>query len=147
MTDYKTRSGAPWWFWLISGVALLWNLMGVAAYIHDVNLSPEQIVETYGDKIGEAMAVQPAFITGAYALAVFGGALGCLLLLLRKKAAIWPLLISFICVVIQQIYGWFITGVMGEFSLANRLMYISIPIIAALLIWFARRMTARGILT
>lgn len=147
MTDYKERSGAPWWFWLTSAVALIWNLMGVAAYINDVNLSPEQITEAYGETIGAAMAAQPALITGAYALAVFGGAIGCLLLLLRKKAAIWPLLLSFVCVVIQQIHGWFITGVMGEFSLANRLMYISIPIIAALLIWFARRMTARGILT
>jgi len=52
-----------------------------------------------------------------------------------------------VCVAIQQINGWFVSGVMGEFSMANRLMYASIPIVSILLIWFARRMTARGILT
>lgn len=121
--------------------------MGVGAYLHDVNLSPEEVLAAYGPKVAEGVAAQPAFVTGAYALAVFGGALGCLLLLLRKKIAIWPLLLSMFCVFIQQIHGWFISGIMGEFSMANKVMYISIPIIAILLVLFARRMTARGILS
>lgn len=147
MNTTNERVQTPIWFWIISVVALLWNLMGVAAYLYDVSLSPEQVIETYGAVQGQAILDQPSFITWAYALAVFGGALGCVLLLLRKRVAIWPFVISFACVIIQQIYSWFFSGIMGDLTAANKAMYISIPIIAALLIWFTRKMTSRGILT
>lgn len=137
----------PWWFWLISGVALLWNLMGVGAYISDMNMSYEDMVKNYGQALADAAQSQPAFVTGAYALAVFGGALGCLLLLLRKKIAIWPLIISLLAVLVQQGYSWFGTDVMASVPMGNKIMYISIVVIAVLLVWFARRMTTKRILT
>ena len=136
----------PWWFWVVSGVMLLWNLMGVGAYIADVSMSYEKMVETYGQSMADAAAAQPAFVTGAYALAVFGGALGCLLLLLRKKIAIWPLIISLVCVLIQQGYTRFATDIMSEIDMANKVMYVMIVVLAIFLVWFARAMTARGIL-
>lgn len=136
----------PWWFWAVSGVLLLWNLMGVGAYITDMTTSYEQMVEIHGQAITDAAAAQPAFVTGAYALAVFGGALGCLLLLLRKKFAIWPLIISLVCVFIQQFYMRFNTDIMSEVDTANKVMYIMIVVIAIFLVWFAKAMSARGIL-
>ena len=136
----------PWWFWVVSGVMLLWNLMGVGAYIADVSMSYEKMVETYGQSMADAAAAQPAFVTGAYALAVFGGALGCLLLLLRKKIAIWPLIISLVCVLIQQGYTRFATDIMSEIDMANKVMYVMIVVLAIFLVWFARAMTAREIL-
>ncbi|WP_034388561.1 hypothetical protein [Hellea balneolensis] len=136
----------PWWFWLVSGIALLWNLMGVGAYISDMNMSHADMVKNYGQALADAAQSQPAFVTGAYAFAVFGGALGCLLLLLRKKNAIWPLLISLLAVFVQQGYSWFGTDVMSSVPAANKVMYIAIVVVAILLVWFARKMTAKRIL-
>lgn len=136
----------PWWFWVVSGFALLWNLMGVGAYISDATMSQEDMVANYGQAMADAAALQPAWVTGAYAIAVFAGALGCFLLLLRKKQAIWVLLLSLTAVILQQVYTWFLSGMIPELSMTNKIMYISIPIIAILLIWFARRMTLSGIL-
>lgn len=137
----------PWWFWLVSGIALLWNLMGVGAYISDMRMSHEDMVKNYGQALADAAQSQPAFVTGAYAFAVFGGVLGCLLLLLRKKIAIWPLIISLIAVLIQQGYSWFGTDVMASLPMSNKIMYISIVVVAVLLVWFARVMTTKRILT
>ena len=136
----------PWWFWVVSGIALLWNLMGVGAYISDMTMSHEDMVKNYGQALADAAASQPVLVTGAYAFAVFGGALGCLLLLLRKKIAIWPLLISLIAVLVQQAYSWFGTDIMDAMPMGNKIMYISIVVIAVLLVWFARHMTARRVL-
>jgi len=136
----------PWWFWAISGVMLLWNLMGVGAYISDTTMSQEDMIKNYGEALANAAAAQPIWVTVVYALAVFGGALGCLLLLLRKKIAVWPLIMSLVAVILQQGYMWLGSGVMSEVPSASKAMYISIPVLAAFLVWFARRMTAKGIL-
>ena len=36
-----TRSKAPKWFMVVAAVLLVWNLMGVMAYIMQVTMSPE----------------------------------------------------------------------------------------------------------
>jgi len=137
---------APGWFWLVSGIALLWNLMGVGAYLYDMSMSHEDMVANYGQVMADAAAAQPSWVTLAYALAVFGGALGCLLLLLRKKIAIWPLIISLLCVLLQQGYSRFATDIMDAVPTSNKVMYAMVVIIAIFLVWFARKMTAKGII-
>jgi uncharacterized membrane protein len=136
----------PWWFWVVSAVALLWNLMGVGAYISDATMSQEDMVANYGQVLADAAAAQPVWVTGAYAVAVFAGALGCLLLLLRKKLAAPVFIVSLLAVILQQGYMWLASGVMSEIDMGMKVMYISIPVVAILLVWFARRMGARGIL-
>lgn len=120
--------------------------MGVGAYLTDVTMSREDMIANYGQVMADAAALQPAWATGAYAIAVFAGALGCLLLLLRKKLAIWALLLSLAAVIVQQAYIWLLSGMISEIGAANKVMYISIPIIAILLVWFTKSMTTRGIL-
>jgi hypothetical protein len=141
------RSKAPWWFWLISGVALVWNLMGVGAYLNDARMSDAKLVETYGEILGQATIAQPAWVTAAYALAVFGGALGCLLLLFRKRIAIWPLIVSLIAVLVQQGYVWIASGVMAHIPTSSMVMYISIPLVAIFLVWFAKKMSIEQIIS
>lgn len=143
----EMRSKAPWWFWLISGVALVWNLMGVGAYLNDARMSDTELIETYGEILGQATIAQPAWVTAAYALAVFAGALGCLLLLLRKRIAIWPLIVSLIAVLVQQGYVWIASGVMAHIPTSLMFMYISIPLVAVFLVWFAKKMSIEQIIS
>lgn len=140
------RPKAPWWFWLVSGLALLWNLMGVGAFFMDMNMSYEDMVTNYGQVLADAAAAQPTYVTIAYGIAVLAGALGCLLLLLRRRLAAVVLLVSLLAVIVQQAYSWLATDVMSAISAGNKAMYISIVIVALFLVWFARAMTARGIL-
>lgn len=148
MTDNMTvRPATPWWFWLISGLMFLWNLMGVNAFRGDVTMSHADKVAMYGETLANAAANQPGFVTVAYGIAVIAGALGCLLLLLRSRHAFWLLALSLLCVIIQQAYMWLGAGdVMKSLSAGNKAMYMMIPIVSIFLVWFAKKMTARGIL-
>jgi len=139
----ETPVKPPVWFWIVSALALVWNLMGVGAYIAQVTMTPEKIVETYGQTQADLMAAQPAWYTAVFALAVFGGALGCLGLLLRKRWALWLLLLSLICVIIQNIY-FAMSGVFDYVHGGQWVMTIMIPVIAVLLVLLARKGIANG---
>ena len=139
-------AATPKWYWVFVGAALLWNLTGVWAFFNEVNLTSAEAVAAYGDRLGEAFIARQGMMKLAYALAVFGGSIGCLLLILRSKLAVWPFLISLLAILVRQTYNWIITGAMSDSSTTNQLLYISIPIFAVFLLWFTRRMVIRDIL-
>lgn len=135
----------PAWHWIISGLLLIWNLLGVGAFIMQMRATPEQILRDYGQVQADIIAAQPAWYPIIFGLAVFGGAVGCLGLLLRKKWANQLLLISLIAVIIQNIY-FATAGVFEHTHGGQWSMIILIPLIAIFLVWYARKMTVRGIL-
>ncbi len=102
-----------------------------------------KLVAAYSEEQAALMISQPAWYTATYALAVFGEAIGCLGLLLRKKWALWPLMLSLLCVVIQHIY--YLTSETYRFVEGRAwIMVLLIPIISVFLVWFARRKIADG---
>ena len=137
----------PVLFWVIAGLALAWNLMGVGAYLFET-MSDAAALSAAGYTEFEvtSVATRPAWVTGIFAIAVFGGAIGCLGLLLRKKWALLPLMISLAAVLAQQVYMWGMTEAAAHISGAEWIMPVMIPVIAAFLVWFARKKIAKGIL-
>jgi hypothetical protein len=136
---------APKHFWIISVVALLWNLMGAYDYLmtqtkneaYMAKFTPEQLEFFYGF---------PLLVVSAWAIAVWGGVLGAVLLLLRKGMAVWVLLASFLCMVVTTIHNFFIADggeVMGS---TGMVFTIFIFAIALGLFLYARTMKSRGIL-
>ena len=91
----------PSWLKVVAVVALLWNLLGCFAFFADLRLSPEDLA-----KLAEAQqalyAGRPAWAVAATAVAVFGGVLGSLGLLLRKKWSFVVLLLSLIGILVQD---------------------------------------------
>ena len=91
----------PKWFMPVAVVALLWNLMGCAAYLMDVMLTPEAVAAMPADQ--QALyAARPAWAVAAYAFAVWGGALGCVGLLVRKRWAKGAFLASLLGLIVQD---------------------------------------------
>jgi len=92
----------PKWFLPVSVLALLWNLVGCAAYLHDAMLTPEAIAAM--SPAEQAMyAARPSWFVAAYAVAVWFGALGSLGLVLRKRWARGVLLGSLLGVIVQDL--------------------------------------------
>ena len=90
----------PKWYLPIAIVALLWNLIGCAAYLSDVTLSPEDVAAMTA--VQQAMyAARPAWSVAATAIAVWAGAVGCLGLIRRKRWAM-PLLIASVAGIVVQ---------------------------------------------
>ena len=76
----KTVSGVHWSFWIIGFVALIWNVMGSINYFIQMDAD---VVATFPETHRAIIEGRPVWATAGFAIAVFGGSLGCLLLLFR----------------------------------------------------------------
>jgi hypothetical protein len=142
MSD-ENQSAVPRSFWIIAGVALVWNLLGVGAYFSHVMMTEEAIMQL---PEAEQMLYQdlPAWATAAFAVAVFGGALGCLLLLLRKALATPVFILSLAGIVVQMYHSFAIANTMEVYGPGSTVMPAMVLVIGILLVWYARHATARG---
>ena len=75
---------SPKWFRPIAIVALIWNLLGCAAYLADASISEEALSKMTPAQ-QSLYAARPSWSIGATATAVWFGAAGCVGLFLRKK--------------------------------------------------------------
>lgn len=99
----KTVSAVHWSFWAISTVALIWNVMGSINFLMQMNAAALTLFYESHRAIIEG---RPAWVTVGFAIAVFGGALGCLLLLLRKSAAYYLFIASLLGIIVIFIHGF-----------------------------------------
>jgi hypothetical protein len=131
----------PKWFLPVAIAALLWNLLGCAAYLSDVMLTPEDVAKMTADQ--QALyAARPAWSVAATAIAVWGGAAGCLGLIMRKRWAL-PLLIASLAGVIVQDVSLF--GLSGVAVPPVALVLQGLVFVIAIgLVLLARKAAARG---
>lgn len=93
---------APGWFLPVAIVALLWNLLGCFAFASDLMLAPADVAKMSAEQ--QALyAARPAWAVAATAVAVVGGALGCIGLILRKRWALPLFVLSLAGVVVQDV--------------------------------------------
>ncbi len=131
------------WFWVVSAIALVWNLMGVMAYIAQVTMSPEAL-QTLPENERILMESVPMWVTSAFAIAVWGSTLGSILLLLRKKIATPVLILSFVGILVQMYYNLFMSKSMEVYGPGGLAMPIMVLLFGAFLIWFSRKSTGNG---
>jgi len=133
-------------FWVVSVLALLWNIMGVMAYLQQA-YNTEEYRANFNEAQLAIIDATPAWATAAFAIAVFAGIIGCVLLLLRKKLAKTLFIISFLGIVAQNAYSFGFTDAMQYFTEFNWFLIISVPIIAILLIMYSRKAISRHWIT
>ena len=140
MTDKTNKSTSA--FWIISAVALLWNIMGVVAYLGQAYMT-EEILKALPEADQAYYNNVPAWVTGVFAIAVFAGVFGSISLLMRKKWATILFVISLIAVIAQFIYNFFIqTDV--EITGVKMIWPLVVLIIAILLVFLSRKATKEG---
>lgn len=133
----------PTWFKIVAVMALLWNLLGCFAFFSDLRLSPEDLA-----KLPEAQqalyAARPGWAVAATAIAVFGGVLGSIGLLLGKKWALPTLVLSLLGILVQD-FGLFVlakgASLAGPVAVAIQGIVLAIGIGLVLL---SRKGIARG---
>lgn len=136
----------PTWFWVVSVIALLWNLMGVFNYLNQA-FNQQAILETLNQAQREAFEGIPAWATAAFAIAVFSGTLACIALLLRKKWARPLFIISLIAALAQFIHWLFISNAVEAFGPSTYAMPVIVIVIGIYLISFSKKGIAKGWLT
>ncbi len=133
-------------FWIIGIIALIWNILGVVAYLMQAYMTEEDLLALPVEEQALYSDI-PAWVTAAFALAVFGGLLGCLLLLLRKKLATFVFIISLIGIIVQMIYNVFMSKAAEVFGPGNMIMPLMVIVIGTFLIWYSKRLQDQGVLS
>lgn len=143
MTE-KSSAKQPVWFWIVSVIALIWNGWGVNMYLQQA-YDTESYRAMYPDpEMLELANNTPAWATGAYAIAVFAGLLGCIGLLLRKKWAKPIFVLSLLGVLVSMTYHLFMSKAFEVYGTEVVVMPIIVTLIAIFLVWFAKKGIAKS---
>jgi ribose/xylose/arabinose/galactoside ABC-type transport system permease subunit len=136
----------PRHLWVVGILALLWNCIGAFDYLMTQTKNaaymsafpPEQLEFFYG---------LPTWVIAAWAFAVWGGVLGSVLLLLRKRLAVPVFLVSLVAMVITTFQNWVLANAAEIFpDTFSRVFSVLIFAIAVGLFFYARAMSKRGVL-
>ena len=131
--------------WIVGVLALLWNLIGVAAFTMQVAM-PAQALEAMPADQRAIYEATPAWLYVFYGVATIGGALGSVGLLLRRRWAAPVYLVALMSLVVQVLCSFMVTPAWSLGGAASLGFPVLLVVIATVLWWFARRMATRGVL-
>jgi len=148
MADSMAQSvKAPWHVWVVGAVSLIWNSVGAMDFVmtqtknkaYMSGFTPAQLDFYYGF---------PVWIVAAWGIAVWGGVLGSLLLLVRKRQAFHLFLSSSVCMVLADIHNFSAANGLKLMGGAAALAFSAVIfVIGVLLLVYARTMRKRRVLT
>lgn len=136
----------PWHLWVVGIVAFLWGAMGAFDYLMTETQNEAYLAKFTPEQLDFFLGL-PAWFVAIWAIAVWCGLLGGLLLLLRRKLAFEAYLVSFLAMLITTIYSYGFTKGYEIMGGAGPLLFsVAIFVIALLLVVYARAMRGRGVL-
>jgi len=138
---------APWHLWAIGIIGLLWSAIGAFDYTM-TEMKSEAYMKAFTPMQLEYFYSLPAWVVACWAVGVWGGVVGCLLIVLRKRAAVPVLLASLLGAVLTFIHNIVLSNgleVMGGGTSAV-IFPLIILVIALGLWWYAKTMAKRGVL-
>lgn len=132
-------------YWVIVFIALVWNLIGVFFYLQLAYMTSEEL-GLLPNAQQLLLENTPAWVTAAFALSVFGGTLGCILLLMRKKIATFIFIISLISIIARMSFYFIIKNAAEVYAPEDMLMSALVLLFAIFLVWYSKKMESNGIL-
>jgi len=120
-----------------------WNLLGCAAYLADVTITEEDVAKMSAAQ--QALyASRPAWAMAATAIAVWGGAAGCLGLILRKRWATRLLIASLVGILIQDIGLFALSEAASQAGPVAFVLQGLVLVVGVGLVLLSRKASARG---
>jgi len=147
MSDETSRQRrTPWHVWVIGIVALLWSSVGAMDYVMTQTRNADYMSQFTPQQL-EFFYRLPAWVTACWAIAVWGGVLGAVLLLLRRRAAVWVLLASLLGFVLTTIHNYLLANGLEVVGDTFSLVFTAIIFVVALvLLLYALALGRQGIL-
>ena len=145
------RARTPVHLWIVGGLGTLWNAFGAFDYWKTRQRDTEYLASMMPDADPQAVLAWvdgfPIWAQAGWALGVWMGLAGSLLLLVRSRWAVWALLLSLIGAVLGLGYQLLgappVPGMQGPMT---TIMPIVIILVAAGLFAYARAMDKKGVL-
>ena len=141
--EHSSTTSPPFWFWVISIVGLLWYLMDTSAFFMRMSMT-EEAIKSMPENQQHLYRDFPLWVNVAFACEVFGGNLGCISLLLRKKWAMPLFVISLLGTLAQTTNIWFLTDAISAMGAPAIVMPLIAIVIASAMIYFAKSAVSKG---
>lgn len=134
---------APLWLVATSLGGIAWNLFGAVQFAASIAATPESLIASgLTAEQAAVMTGYPAWMTLAFAVGVFGGLAGSLLLFWRKPAAM-PVLAVSLCAYVALWIGDAVHGVFAAMGTSQIVIVTSVVAIAAALLAASRHPAAK----
>lgn len=141
----QQQQEAPWHLWVVGIVTTLWNAGGAFDYLatklrldfYMSNFSQTQLDYFYG---------LPAWFSAFWALGVWGALLGSISLLMRKRWAVGLYAVSLLGLIVTSVYSLFFSEGLEIMGTVGTIFSSVIFVVSVLLLVYARRMSANGVL-
>lgn len=128
------------WFIIAAVAALLFMGLGVVSFLMHLFADPNSMPLDQRT----AYLAEPVWVKIAYAVAVFVGLGGAILLVMRRRLAEWALLVSLIAVLIWLAGLILVTPLRENMSANDLLVAMVVSALTWTIYWFARHSRQRG---
>lgn len=140
-----TKPKTPWHIWVVGIVTALWNSMGALDFT--MTMSKNEVwMSSFTEEQLDFFYGFPGWLIFFWAIAVWASLLGSVLLLFRSKLALPVLAASFVSMVIVSIHNFGFSNGIEVMGAGGAIFSGVIFLIALLLVWYAKSMTAKGVL-
>lgn len=132
-------------YYVISGIFLTWNIIGLMLYYQQMTLTPEMLANAYEPAQAAFVQATPVWANAAYGAAVTFGLIGALLLLLRNKLAFGAYVVSIVGIVLQDLDSFVLRDGIALFG-DGLVIYIVPPVVlimAVIQLWYSRSVANR----
>lgn len=141
-TIAQSRAATPWHLWVVGAVTLLFNSMGIISYtttklgmLAEMGLTTSQIA---------FMDSYPAWVSGFWALGVWGAFAGSVLVLLRSRLAVPAMWAALLGLAVTTFFHYILIEVPADMQAPA--LDITIWVTTLFLLGYAIRMAKAGVL-
>lgn len=136
----------PKWLKPVAIVAVIWNIIGLLAFVNQVTMSPE-VIAALPDNQRTLIESAPAWLNYAFGIAVIFGTLGSIGLVIAKQWAVPVLTLSLLGVLAQNTYTFILSDAPELLTTAELVLPALVIIIAIALVFMANTLKAKNMLT
>ncbi|MGI9233721.1 MAG: hypothetical protein ACR2RD_08840 [Woeseiaceae bacterium] len=144
--DDNIQGATPWHLWVIGVLGLLWSGVGAMDYVMTQTRN-EAYMSAFSAEQLEFFYGLPTWTVAAWAIAVWGGVLGAILLLMRRRHAVGVFVASLLAMFVTSFQNYVLSNgleVMGDpFSLVFSGIIV---VVSIALVFYARAMYKQGVL-
>ncbi|MDH4192298.1 MAG: hypothetical protein OEW21_19090 [Betaproteobacteria bacterium] len=132
----------PAWFWVIAIVVLFWYLTDMSAFFMRV-WSVDEVVKAMPANQQHLYRDMPLWVNVVFAAEVFGGVLGCIAMLFRRRWALPLFVVSILGVLSQAFHIYFLSDAIDTMGTPAVVMPLVAILIGTLMIVLAKSAIAR----
>ena len=141
----------PAHLWIVGALSLLWSCFGAYDYTMS-NMRNEDYIKSAMPGTDPAVALAwmdafPIYAKIGWALGVWGGLLGAILLLMRSRYSVWAFAVSMLGIVLS--IGWQLVAapaLPGADSGMAKIIPFIVIVIGLFLLWYSWSMEKKGVL-